>query len=116
MYRKVRQFKKYTLADVLLVIGLSIVTFVIGGICIGHGVSVVPVKRPSIDPIEIIIINYRLPEFFITGLISVVLRIPYYFEAVYLTWFLGVIIMVASLLGFASIIRWTIFKLLKKKR
>jgi hypothetical protein len=111
MYRGLRQFKKYTLVDILLVIGLSIVIFVIGGVFVGYSVASfwwwgIPFPRPP-PPLEFIVA-------LIISNFSGGQKISYF--AVIWTWLIGISIVVAGLLGFASIIRWAIFKLLKRKR
>jgi hypothetical protein len=113
MYTRKREFKRYTRTDVLLVIGLSTVIFVIGGVFVGYGVASFwwwGIAFPCIHapaPLEFIVA--LIISNFLGGQ-----KINYF--AVIWTWLIGIFIATAGLLGFASIIRWAIFKLLKRKR
>jgi tellurite resistance protein TehA-like permease len=109
MYGNVSEFKRYTPGEVLFVIGLSIVILVIGCTFVGYGVYVTELMNSPIDLFRPII-----SKFFPVELISNFLG-GNYLQAVYIGWIIGVICIVAGLLGFASAIRWATFKLLKRR-
>lgn len=89
MCAQLREFKNYTIVDALLVVGLSTALFVIGGIFVEYGA---------------------------TGYLRYVsdVQIPY-FRQITIVWLVGVLLMIAGLLGYAFLLRLSIFKLLKRK-
>jgi hypothetical protein len=97
MCAQLRKFRNYTTVDALLVSGLSTVLFVIGSILIGYGVHVLPLAR-------------------IIWLPSVYSSMSSDFNTASIVWIIGVLLMVAGLLGYASLARLPILKLLKRKR
>jgi len=113
MYTRKREFKRYTLGDILLVIGLSVTLFVVGGIFIGYGVYITEWMRiPHLLDLE------SFQRFYIVDFVFKILGpgLQNFMQSIYIVWFIGILCMVASFMGLASIIRWAIFKLQKRKR
>ena len=105
MYRKLPEFKRYTPKEVLFVTGLSTIIFLTGCIFVGHGVYVY----------ERIAQFVHIVKFWPVELIYNFFGVDY-IRAVWIGWIIGVICIVAGLLGFSSVIRWATFKLLKRRR
>jgi hypothetical protein len=115
MYRKLPEFKKYTPTEVIFVTGLSAVIFLVGCIFVGHGANITEKVVRLADlrwfPYVTLIFAKFLPVELISNFLG-----GDYLQAVYVGWIIGVICIVAGLLGFSSVIRWAIFKLLKRRR
>lgn len=109
MYRKLPEFKRYTTEEVLFVTGLSTIIFLTGCIFVGHGVYVYERIGPDRS------IDVHIVKFWPVELIYNFFGVDY-IRAVWIGWIIGVICIVAGLLGFSSVIRWATFKLLKRRR
>ena len=102
-----RQFRHYTLTEILLDIGLSSILFVIGGIFVGY---IYEIARNIYH-----LANWVPPKFIVTEWLAQTFHLHYWREAFPLTGIIGIILMLVGLLGYVSIFRWAIFKLLKRK-
>jgi hypothetical protein len=116
MDRQIRKFPRYTLREVLLVFGLSSVIFLVSCGYVGYGIEFYSLPRFSFDPIPIkFILKIIPPELILVKILSILFEIKYP-DTITMVWLIGILGMVAGLLGIASIARWAIFRVLFRKR
>ena len=114
MYPESHELKKYTRVDALLVGGLSTVLLVVGDIFAQYGILInnwTPIILFDFTQLRQILFP---PRFLVVELVSYILGINY-FKAANIVWILGVLLMIGGLMGYASLLRFSIFKLLKRK-